>query len=88
MFNTTHAAGARTGDDDNARRMAERMSGALLAFARNGRPVPAGIPHWPPYTLAARETMIFDDECRVEPDPRGGERRLYGRVPFVQRGTT
>ena len=88
MFNTTHVPGARTGHDADARRMAERMSDALLAFARTGRPDHAGIPPWPPYTLPARETMIFDDACRVAADPRGGERRLYERVPFVQRGTS
>jgi para-nitrobenzyl esterase len=31
--------------------------------------------------------MLFDVDSRTEDDPRGGERRLYERAPFVQRGT-
>jgi para-nitrobenzyl esterase len=31
--------------------------------------------------------MLFDVDTRVADDPRGGERRLYERAPFVQRGT-
>jgi len=63
------------------------MSDALLAFARNGDPNHAGMPKWQSYSLPKRETMVFDDDTRMENDPRGGERRLYERVPFIQRGT-
>ncbi len=87
MFDNTRQPGARTGDDADARRMAARMSTALLAFARSGDPNHPDLPHWPPYTLPARTTMIFDDRCRIEDDPRGGERRLYEQAPFIQRGT-
>jgi para-nitrobenzyl esterase len=45
------------------------------------------VPKWQSYTLLKRETMVFDDDTRMEDDPRGGERRLYERVPFIQRGT-
>jgi para-nitrobenzyl esterase len=31
--------------------------------------------------------MLFDTDSRQVDDPRGGERRLYARVPFIQRGT-
>ncbi len=63
------------------------MSEALLAFARHGDPTHAGLPRWEPYSLARRETMLFDADSRLAHDPRGGERRLYQQVPFVQRGT-
>jgi len=58
-----------------------------LALARHGEPGHAAIPDWPPYSLQGRETMLFDVPSRVQNDPRGGERRLYQRAPFVQRGT-
>lgn len=87
VFDNVHQPDARTGNDAGTRRMAERMSAALLAFARNGDPNHGGFPQWKPYTLQARETMVFDDHTRLENDPRGGERRLYQRAPFVQRGT-
>jgi para-nitrobenzyl esterase len=87
VFDNTAAAGARTGDDADARRMAAAMSDALLAFARRGDPNHAGLPAWKPYSLPRRETMVFDSDSRLQDDPRGGERRLYAQVPFVQRGT-
>ncbi|MEL1264665.1 carboxylesterase/lipase family protein [Pseudoxanthomonas putridarboris] len=87
VFDNVDAEGSRTGTSERAHRMATRMSDALIAFARHGDPNHAGIPHWAPYTLPRRQTMVFDDASRMEDDPRGGERRLYESVPFVQRGT-
>jgi len=87
VFDNVAADGAKTGTDARARAMAARMSAALIALARHGDPNHAGIPRWEPYTLPRRQTMVFDDASRLEDDPRGGERRLYERVPFVQRGT-
>ena len=31
--------------------------------------------------------MVFDVASRLEDDPRGAERRLFAKVPFVQQGT-
>ena len=87
VFDNIAAPDAKTGASAAAQRMADRMSEALLGFARRGDPNHAGIPQWRPYTLPARETLVFDENTRLENDPRGGERRLYERVPFVQRGT-
>lgn len=87
VFDTIDRPGARTGTGAEARRLVERMSGALLAFARTGNPNHAGLPEWKPYSLQQRETLLFDVHPRLEHDPRGGERRLYQRAPFVQRGT-
>jgi para-nitrobenzyl esterase len=87
VFDNIDRPGARAGSGDGVRRMGRRMSDALLAFARTGDPNIAALPAWKPYSLERRETMVFDDPSRLENDPRGGERRLYQRVPFVQRGT-
>ena len=70
-----------------AQAMADRMSDTLLAFARTGDPSHAGLPRWTPYSLARRETMIMDLPPRMENDPRGDERRFFGRIPYVQPGT-
>ena len=70
-----------------AQAMADRMSDALLAFARTGDPNHAGLPRWTPYSLERRETMIMDLPARMENDPRGDERRFFGRIPYVQPGT-
>jgi para-nitrobenzyl esterase len=31
--------------------------------------------------------MVFDAPSRLADDPRGAERRLFEKVPFVQAGT-
>nr|WP_233198628.1 MULTISPECIES: carboxylesterase family protein [Luteimonas] len=87
VFGNTAVAGAKTGDTADARAVAAAMRDALLAFARDGDPNHAGMPSWVPYSMAARETMVFDGAPQLEHDPRGGERRLYQQAPFVQRGT-
>ena len=70
-----------------AQPMADRISAAFAAFATTGEPNHPGLPRWAPYALPRRQTMILDDVCRMEDDPRGGERRLFARVPYVQPGT-
>ncbi|WP_407353693.1 carboxylesterase/lipase family protein [Luteimonas sp. R10] len=87
VFDNVRQPGSRTGDGADAQRMADRMSAALLAFARSGDPNAAGLPEWKPYSLPRRETLLFDLPTTLADDPRGGERRLYQRAPFVQRGT-
>ncbi|WP_146093212.1 carboxylesterase/lipase family protein [Xanthomonas sp. CFBP 7912] len=87
VFDTIAQPGSRTGDSIDAQRMADQMSDALIAFARNGDPNRRGAPRWQPYSLQRRETLVFDTPSRLEHDPRGGERRLYQQAPFIQRGT-
>jgi para-nitrobenzyl esterase len=87
-FDNTAQPGALSGDGPEARRMAAAMSETFIAFAKTGDPTNAAIPAWPGYSLARRETLIFDLPPRIENDPRGGERRLFAQVPFIQRRTT
>ena len=87
VFDTTDRPGSRTGDSDEATRVAATMSEALIAFARHGDPNHGGLPRWQTYSLARRETMLFDATPQLANDPRGGERRLYQQAPFIQRGT-
>jgi para-nitrobenzyl esterase len=87
MFGTLIAAGSLTGDGDGARRVSATMQQALLAFARSGNPDYQGLARWEPYTLQRRQTMVFDVESRLQDDPRGAERRLFAKVPFIQQGS-
>ncbi|MCL1532126.1 carboxylesterase/lipase family protein [Xanthomonas nasturtii] len=87
VFDNVRQPGSRTGESAEAQRVAEQMSGALIAFARHGDPNRRGAPRWQPYSLQRRETLVFDTPSRLEHDPRGGERRLYQQAPFIQRGT-
>ena len=87
MFGTLTARESMTGDGADARRMSALMQDALLAFARSGNPNHPDLASWEPYTLPRRATMVFNVESRLEDDPRGAERRLFAKVPFIQQGT-
>ncbi len=39
------------------------------AFARTGNPNIAGLPKWPVYSAATRDTLLFNNEVRVVQDP-------------------
>jgi para-nitrobenzyl esterase len=83
IFGTTHVADRANyaGDSAAARAVSLQMQDMLIAFARGQAPL------WRPYTLPERATMMVDLESRIENDPRGEERRLFARVPYIQRGT-
>jgi para-nitrobenzyl esterase len=87
VFNNPDRPGSLTGTADSAQAMAEQMSDAFIAFARTGNPNAKSIPTWTPYSLARRQTMVFNVPSRLVDDPRGAERRLFATVPFIQQGT-
>ena len=86
VFANTGAAGARTGDGAEARRLAGRMADAFIALARSGDPNTRDLPAWPHYDLAQRPTMIFDRQPRIENDPRRDERLLFEAAPYIKPG--
>ena len=86
-FDNIAQPGSLTGGDAAAQKVADRMSEAFIAFARGGDPNHSGLPQWRPYDLSTRATMLFDVDCKLADDPRGGERRLFAQVPYIQRGT-
>jgi para-nitrobenzyl esterase len=54
-----------------------RMSQAWITFARGGAPSYEGL-DWPAYTMATRDTMVFDgDTCAAQADPFGAGRRAW-----------
>lgn len=86
-FDNTDKTGAITGNGEEARAMAAIMSETFIAFAKTGKPDHKDFPVWKPYTMAKRETMVFNLPPRLENDPRGEQRRLFEKVPFIQLGT-
>ena len=50
-------------------------------------PIAARYPKWTPYMLPNRETILFDLPSRLANDPRGEERKLFAKVPYIQQGT-
>lgn len=87
LFGTLAVDGALTGTGEGAQTVSRAMGDALLAFARTGDPNHADLPEWRPYRLDRRSTMAFDVPPRLVDDPRGEERRLFEKVPFIQQGT-
>ena len=70
-----------TGGRPDKYELAEAMSEAWIAFARNGDPNHPGIPKWEPYSANNRATMLFDVPCRVEIDPYREELDAWEGVP-------
>lgn len=87
VFGTLDAAESITGTAPDAQAVSILMMDAFIAFARTGNPSHKGIPAWQPYTLPNRETMVFDTRPALVNDPRGAERALFAKVPFIQQGT-
>ena len=78
-FDTVDAADTSAGFP-GAQQLGDAMSATWAAFARNGNPDNAAIPHWPAYTLADRATMVLDTACHVENDPGRDARLLWGGI--------
>jgi para-nitrobenzyl esterase len=75
------------GPTASARALADAYSQTLLAFASTGDPNHPGLPSWPRYNLDHRPTMLWEAPPRIENDPRGQERQLIAKAPYIQPGT-
>jgi para-nitrobenzyl esterase len=77
-----NVAGARllVGEGPEARALAEKVSGAWVAFARTGNPNHKGLPNWPAFNTSERATMILNAESKVVNDPYGEARRALAAL--------
>lgn len=82
VFGTLQAAAAMIGSGAAQAALSARMMGAWTSFARTGVPTALGVPAWMPYNADTRPTMVFDDDCRVENDPRQADRLALARYPL------
>jgi para-nitrobenzyl esterase len=87
VFGNLDAKGSISGIGADARAVSAMMSDSFISFARTGKPQSEMLPDWEPFTLDQRETMLFDRPPRLAFDPRGEERKIFARVPYVQPGT-
>lgn len=69
-----------SGGGEDAATLAEKMSEAWIAFARNGDPNTQRLPDWPAYNTNERATMILDNDCNVVNDPDAEIRRLWATI--------
>ena len=80
VFNNIKIAGSLISKMPEAYALADKTSSAWVAFARAGDPATPKLPRWPAYSATARQTMLFNDECRVESDPDRSARIVMERV--------
>ncbi len=75
VFNNIALGGPLISQRKDAYALAEKVSAAWVAFARTGNPNVPQLPRWPAYSAGQRDTMLFNNDTRVEQDP-GREPRL------------
>ena len=80
VFNNIKIAGPLISQMPEAYALAEKTSAAWGAFARTGNPNTPKLPKWPEYSAASRQTMLFNNDCRVESDPDRGPRLAMERL--------
>ncbi len=87
LFDNVAISNNLVGTSPDAYWMAEQISEAYIAFAKTGNPNTPKLPHWPPYDLANRATMVFDKVSKVVNDPRSEPRKMFSQVPYENPGT-
>jgi para-nitrobenzyl esterase len=86
VFDNINKPGA-TATGPQAQTIADIMSETFIAFARTGNPNNKMIPKWEQYKLPRRQTMVFNVPPHLEDDPRGAERKIFEKVPYIQAGS-
>ena len=86
-FDNIAAAGSLAGTSPEAQKVADQLSEAFIAFAKTGNPNNRMMPNWEPYQLPRRQTMLLNIQSQLADDPRGAERELFAKVPWIQQGT-
>ena len=79
-LHNTQIAGPVLGTAPELQGLEEKMSTAWATFARTGNPNHPGIPEWKPFTLEARDTMVFNIDTKAVPDYKGEELRAVNAV--------
>jgi para-nitrobenzyl esterase len=80
VFDNVALDEAMTGTGKDRQALADKISGAWVAFARTGNPNHKQLPNWPAFNTAERATMILNDDCKVVNDPHGDERRALAAL--------
>jgi para-nitrobenzyl esterase len=80
VFTNIKIAGPLISKMPEAYALADRTSASWAAFARTGNPNTPKLPKWPTYSAATRDTMLFNNECRVVPDPDRGPRLVMEQI--------
>ena len=79
-FNNTDVMETITGGGTRPRNLAEKMSLALIQFAKTGNPNHKGLPNWPKFNKEEGAVMILNDTCLVRNDPDRSARMLVNEI--------
>lgn len=82
VFGTYDAAAPMIGTGADRAALSRKMMDAWTTFARTGAPAAEELPAWKPYDAVSRATMILDNECRMENDPRKADRIALDSRPL------
>jgi para-nitrobenzyl esterase len=80
VFNNIKIAGPLISKMPEAYALAEKTSASWATFARSGDPNTPKLPKWPAYSASSRDTMLFNNECRVVADPDRAPRLAMEQV--------
>jgi para-nitrobenzyl esterase len=81
VFDNADKAPGWVGTGPELQPLADKISSAWAAFARNGNPNHPGLPQWPAFESETRATMVFNNECKVVNDPGKDERLVMNTLP-------
>lgn len=67
VFNNIDRCAEMTGDHEETKKLAVKVSQAWINFAKSGNPNHRGLPEWPTYTSQNTATMHLNNICVVKP---------------------
>ena len=80
VFENIKVAGALISKMPEAFALSEKIAAAWVTFARTGNPNVPVLPGWPAYSVDKRDTMLFNNESRIEQDPDRAARLAMEKV--------
>ena len=80
VFRNIAVAGKLISQRQDAYALSDRIAATWAAFARHGDPNTPQMPKWPAYSVARRDTMLFNNESRVVQDPAPAARAAMEKV--------
>ena len=80
VFGNAQLSSAFTGGGPDAVALSAKMSEAWTSFAKTGNPNNKKLPEWKPYTSESRDTMLFNDECKLQSDPDSADRLAWSDI--------
>lgn len=80
FFDDVKTAISLIGDGVELQGMADKIAGAVVAFAKTGNPNKTGLPYWAPFESQTRATMLLNANMRLALDPYKDERQVLAEV--------